>query len=142
MDTAISMLLAVLFLTLGLIGVFLMFRIYGNPFDAERNVSTAPPSLMLAHRIVGFVSLLIYLFMMFQMVPRQFHYQVELPARTVAHLLMVKLFVLRSCPHFRFLLSYLGLGILWCNGTAYQLLGTVRLSKNMLEPDSSGREGL
>jgi mono/diheme cytochrome c family protein len=123
MDTSISMFLGVLFLALGFLGVFLMFRIYGYPFDAERKVSTAPPSLVLAHRIIGLVFVLIYLVMMFQMVPRLFHYQVELPARTVAHLLlgvsvgfllMIKLLVLRLCPHFRFLLPYLGLGILWC----------------------------
>ena len=123
MDASISMLLGLLFLTLGFLGVFLMFRIYGYPFDAERKISTAPPSLVLFHRIVGLVFLLIYLFMMYQMVPRLFHYQVELPARTVAHLilgvsvgflLVIKFFILRSCPHFRYLLPYLGLGILWC----------------------------
>ncbi len=123
MDASISMLLGLLFLTLGFLGVFLMFRIYGYPFDAERNVSTAPRSLVLTHRIVGLVFFLIYLFMMSQMVPRLFHYQVELPARTVAHLLLgvsvgfllvIKLLIIRSCPHFRFLLPYLGLGILWC----------------------------
>lgn len=123
MDTSISALLGILFVTLGFAAVFLMFRIWGYPFDAQRQTSTAPGGLVLTHRLVGLSYAALYLFMMSQMVPRLFLYQVEFPPRTVAHLLLgvgigllliLKLSILRFFRHFRPMLPYIGTAILWC----------------------------
>ena len=42
MDTALSAVFGLVFLTLGFAAVFLMFRIWGYPFDEQRHESTAP----------------------------------------------------------------------------------------------------
>ena len=47
--------------------------------------SSAPRSWTNLHRIVGLVYVLIYIVLMWQMLPRLWEYQVELPARTVIH---------------------------------------------------------
>ena len=123
MDTSVSAVLGILFLALGFSAVMLMFRIWGYPFDEQRHESSAPRSLVVIHRSVGICFVLLYLFMMYQMVPRLFYYQIEFPARTVAHLmlgvsigflLIVKLVILRACRHFSNMLPYIGVGILWC----------------------------
>jgi mono/diheme cytochrome c family protein len=123
MDTFISAVLGLVFLTLGFAAVFLMFRIWGYPFDEQKHESTAPKIMVLTHRVVGICYVLLYLLMMYHMVPRLFLYQVEFPARTVAHLmlgvsigflLIIKLLILRSCRHFSSMLPYIGISILWC----------------------------
>lgn len=123
MDTSVTALLGVVFVTLGFAAVFLMFRIWGYPFDAQRQASAAPRYLVLVHRMVGLSYVALYLFMMSQMVPRLFLYQVEFPARTVAHLLLgvsigllliLKLSILRFFRHFKPMLPYIGAAILWC----------------------------
>ena len=123
MDISFSAFLGLFFLALGFAAVFLMFRIWGYPFDEQRHQSTAPRMLVLLHRSVGVCYLLLYLFMMYHMVPRLFLYQVEFPARTVAHLmlgvsigflLLIKLVILRFCKHFSSMLPYIGISILWC----------------------------
>ncbi|MCH8010435.1 MAG: hypothetical protein IIA61_00545 [Candidatus Marinimicrobia bacterium] len=40
------------------------------------------------HRIIGYTYVIIYIFMMTKMVPRLWTYQIELPARTVVHLVL------------------------------------------------------
>jgi hypothetical protein len=80
--------LGLIFWILGLANTLLMFKLWGYPFDHERMVSTAPRPLMWLHRAIGYAFLVIYLYLMSQMVPRMWQYQVELPARTVAHLSM------------------------------------------------------
>lgn len=47
---------------------------------------TSPSTVILVHRIFGYVFLAIYLVLMVQMVPRLWTYQIEFPARTVVHL--------------------------------------------------------
>ena len=78
---------------------------------------------MLIHRLVGACYLILYLTMMWQMVPRLFEYQVEFSARTVAHLmlgvsigllLIVKLSILRLFKHFGGAPPYMGAALLWC----------------------------
>lgn len=123
MDAHTNAIFGVLFLALAFAAVLLMFRIWGYPFDEQRRASTAPRSLVRLHRLVGVCYVLLYLLMMSQMVPRLFHYQVEFPARSVAHLMLgvsigvllfLKLVILRSCRHFSAWLPYIGVGILWC----------------------------
>ena len=123
MDTSLSAFLGILFLVLGGSAVFLMFRLWGYPFDHERHQSSAPPSLINLHRFIGLAYVVLYVFMMWQMVPRLFQYQVEFPARTVAHLmlgvsigflLILKIFIIRCARHLSSMLPYLGVGIFWC----------------------------
>jgi cytochrome c5 len=108
MGTLENTVLGIAFWAVGLANVLLMFKLWGYPFDHERLVSSAPRSLMLLHRILGYVFLAIYLSLMLQMVPRLWAYQVELPARTVAHLVMglaigavlfVKILIVRVFRH-------------------------------------------
>jgi hypothetical protein len=109
MDAYTNALLGIAFATLGFAAVFLMFKIWGYLFDEERQSSSAPPSLVLIHRLVGLVYVVLYLLLMVQMVPRVFDYQVEFSPRTVAHLmlgvtigviLILKLAIIRYFKHF------------------------------------------
>jgi hypothetical protein len=123
MDAYTNALLGIAFLTLGFAAVFLMFKIWGYPFDEERQISTAPTALVLIHRLVGLAYVVLYLLLMVQMVPRIFDYQVEFSPRTVAHLmlgvtigviLILKLSIIRYFKHFSGVIPYLGCGLLWC----------------------------
>ena len=88
MNIVTSAMVGVVFLLLGAAATFLMYHLWGFPFDKATRTSQAPKSLMRLHRILGYTYAAIYLFMMTQMVPRMWQYQVELPPRTVAHLLL------------------------------------------------------
>ncbi len=88
MDTLGNALLGVVFLLTSATSTALMFYLWGFPFDHEKLKSEAPRALRLTHRLLGYVYLAIYLYFMVQMVPRMWTYQIELPARTVAHLLI------------------------------------------------------
>ena len=81
-------LLGILFVALAVASTFLMFHLWGFPFDKQKLKSEAPRPLMLTHRVLGYLYLVIYVYLMIQMVPRLWTYQVELPARTVVHLLL------------------------------------------------------
>ena len=61
--------------------VFLMFKVWGYPYDKATNKSTAPASLVRTHRLLGYIYVAIYVYLMWDMVPRLWTYQVELPAR-------------------------------------------------------------
>jgi cytochrome c5 len=108
MGTLENTILGLAFWVIGLANTLLMFKLWGYPFDHERLVSSAPRSLMLLHRGLGYVFVAIYVVLMVQMVPRLWAYQVELPARTVAHLVMgigigailfVKILIVRAFRH-------------------------------------------
>ena len=123
MSTAVSAFGGLLFLALAFAGTFLMYRIWGYPYDEQAGRSTAPASLVVTHRIIGMGYVLIYVLMMWHMVPRLLEYQVEFPVRTVVHftlgvtvgfLLVIKLAIIRFFKHFSGALPYLGSGILWC----------------------------
>src|SRR6266508_1638273 len=88
MTPVASATLGLVFLGLGFAATFLMFHLWGYPFDKATRTSSAPRSLVLLHRGIGYTYGVVYLIMMSQMVPRMWEYQVELPARTVAHLLL------------------------------------------------------
>ncbi len=123
MDIALSVTLGILFLISGVAAVFLMFHLWGYPYDKATRTSAAPPGLMRLHRILGWVYVLIYLVMMYEMVPRLWLYQVELPARTVVHLmlgmaigviLLIKVSIIRFFRHLEEWMPALGVGLLLC----------------------------
>jgi mono/diheme cytochrome c family protein len=108
MGTIENTFLGIAFWAIGLANILLMFKLWGYPFDHERLASAAPRTLMLLHRAMGYAFLAIYVVLMVQMVPRLWAYQVELPARTVAHLVMgiaigailfVKILIVRVFRH-------------------------------------------
>lgn len=117
MDVVFSASLGILFLIVGVAAVFLMYYLWGFPFDHATNKSAAPPSLLRAHRVLGWLFVLIYIAMMVEMVPRMWNYQVEWPARTVAHMcfgmgigfiLVVKVAILRFFRHLEEWMPVLG----------------------------------
>ena len=117
MDVVLSASLGILFLVLGCATVFLMFHLWGYPFDKVKKLSSAPRSLMRLHRVLGYMFLLLYIVMMIEMVPRMWNYQVEWPARTVAHMmfgmsigivLLIKISILRFFRHFEEWMPVLG----------------------------------
>jgi mono/diheme cytochrome c family protein len=129
MNTVTSAIFGFAFGVLGTATVFLMFHLWGYPFDKATRTSAAPKSLMRLHRVLGYAFVALYVFMMLHMVPRLFRYQVEFPARTVAHvmlgitigfLLLVKISILRFFRHLEEWMPFLGSGILLCT---YLLLG-------------------
>ncbi len=121
MNAAINSILGSLFLLLAFGTVFLMFKLWGYPFNKTTHKSAAPPALMRVHRLMGYAYFVIYIVLMFQMVPRLWMYQVEFPARTVAHIvcgiligvvLIVKLSILRFFRHFEEWMPALGVSLL------------------------------
>jgi mono/diheme cytochrome c family protein len=108
MDTVTNQILAILFVVISTAATFLMFHLWGFTFDKAKLKSEAPPRLMLLHRLLGYGYLVIYVLLMWQMLPRILSYQVQLPARTVAHMvlgmaigatLIVKMAVVRFFKH-------------------------------------------
>lgn len=116
--------IALAFLTLAFALTFLMFYVWKFPYDHERNVSRGPRKLVLLHRLLGYAYVAIYVVLMWDMVPRLWTYQVELPARTVAHLflgmtigaiLITKLVIVRFFKHMEAkLVPFLGTGLFIC----------------------------
>jgi hypothetical protein len=124
MDTWLNVLLGLTFLALGIVNMLLMFHLWGYPFDEAAGKSSAPPRLMRIHRLTGYAFLAIYVFLMAQMLPRIWHYQIELPARTVMHLtlglgigiiLIVKISIVRFFKHLEStLVPFLGVAMVIC----------------------------
>jgi len=123
MNIIISATLGVIFLGLGGAATLLMYYLWSFPFDKATRTSTAPRSLMRLHRILGYTYGAIYLVMMTQMVPRMWQYQVELPPRTVAHLLLgfligilllLKIVIMRFFRHFEEWMPTLGTLLFVC----------------------------
>ncbi len=118
MSTAV---VGVLFVVIGLTAMFLMFHLWGYPFDKATRTSSAPRWAMLLHRILGYAFAVIYVLMMWKMVPRLWEYQVEFPARSVVHivvgfsigfLLLIKIGIIRFFRHFEEWMPYLGTAIM------------------------------
>ncbi len=124
MDTFSNAILGLAFLGLAFAGTFLMYRLWGYPFDTEKLKSTAPRSLILLHHWIGYAYALLYLYFMSQMVPRLWTYEVELPARTVAHfllglsigiILLVKITIVRFFKYLEStMIPLLGTALLMC----------------------------
>ena len=116
--------LGLVFVGLGLSGTLLMYKLWGYPYDEERFESAAPRPLRLLHRVIGYCYLGLYLYLMSQMVPRLWTYEVELPARTVTHavfgmaigaILLVKIAIVRFFKHLEGkLVPFLGTTLLIC----------------------------
>lgn len=124
MSTTLSMWLGISFEVLGIAAVVLQAWLWNPKYWDEVNKKTnAPKAGLLVHRWVGIAFTVIYLVMMWHMVPRLWEYQVELPARTIMHataaiilgvLLFTKLAILRFFRHFEESMPQLGFGILIC----------------------------
>ncbi len=121
MDIALSVTLGLLFLVTAFAAVFLMFHLWGYPFDKVARKSEAPPPLMRLHRVLGYVYVVLYLVMMSEMVPRLWTYQVELPPRTVFHIcfglmigitLILKITIIRWFRHLEEWMPVLGVLLL------------------------------
>lgn len=114
---------AFVFVALGYVATFLMLHLWGYPYDRDTRKSEAPRWAMNLHRGLGYAFVICYVVMMWRMVPRLFSYQVELPARTVAHLvlgvtvgflLLIKISIARFFRHLEGWMPYLGVGVLLC----------------------------
>lgn len=114
MTTAI---LGMVFALLGFAAMFLMMHLWGYRFDKETGKSEAPRWAMYIHRGLGYAYALCYVLLMWQMMPRLWQYQVEFPARTVAHIilgfsigfiLVLKISIMRFFRHFEEWMPFLG----------------------------------
>ena len=116
--------IGIVFLVIAAILTFLMYYIWKFPFDHEKNKSDAPRSLIRIHRLLGVAYVAIYVYLMWQMVPRLWVYQIELPPRTVMHLtlgitigalLFTKLTIVRFFKHLEAKLApFLGSALFVC----------------------------
>jgi mono/diheme cytochrome c family protein len=124
MSPLVNSVLGILFLVIGAAATFLMYYLWGFPYDHETHTSAAPRSLVRVHRCLGIAYLTLYVYFLVQMVPRLWNYQVEFPARTVAHLmlgmtigaiLIIKLVIVRWFKHMESgLIPQLGTSLLIC----------------------------
>ncbi len=124
MSPVSNSILGIVFLALSAAGTFLMYKLWGYPFDHEKLRSSAPRRLMLLHHAIGYAYGLIYVILMIQMVPRLWTYEVEFPARTVVHLLFgmtigillfIKIIIVRWFKHMESeLVPFLGTGLFVC----------------------------
>lgn len=124
MNALLNSLIGITFLGIALISTFLMFYLWKFPYDKENQRSSAPQSLTSIHRFLGYAYLIIYIYLMWQMVPRLWSYQIELPARTVFHLtigmsigaiLIIKITIVRFFKHMEAkLVPVLGVSLLIC----------------------------
>ncbi|MCW3098023.1 MAG: hypothetical protein JWL77_3641 [Chthonomonadaceae bacterium] len=123
MSILTSAILGIVFVGLGGAATFLMYYLWGFPFDKATRTSSAPRRWMILHRILGYAYGILYVIMMVQMVPRMWQYQVELPPRTVAHLLLgfligaillLKIAIMRFFRHFEEWMPVLGTLLFVC----------------------------
>src|SRR5580658_4159965 len=124
MDHLTNAILGLSFVAVGSAAAFLMYYLWGFPFDHTTHKSEAPRPLMLLHRALGYIYFAIFAFLMIQMVPRLWNYEIELPARTVAHLviglvigitLLIKIAIVRFFKHLESTLApFLGTLLLIC----------------------------
>ncbi len=145
-------LIGIVFLSLAAALTFLMFYVWKFPFDHERYKSAAPPLAVLSHRLMGYLFVLIYIYIMWSMVPRLWTYQVELPARTVLHLalgisigalLILKLTIVRYFKHMEAKLApALGVGIFLCSFLLISLVLPFSLREAYLESTALGDESM
>ncbi|MBA3460026.1 MAG: hypothetical protein H0T46_08700 [Deltaproteobacteria bacterium] len=118
-----SAILGLAFLAVGLAAMFLMLHLWGYPYDKATRTSEAPRWAMLLHRVLGYAFAVLYVLLMWKMVPRLYEYQVEFPARTTAHiilgftigfLLLLKIAIVRFFRHFEEWMPVLGTAIMLC----------------------------
>ena len=148
MDTFGNAILGLVFLLLSAASTFLMFYLWGFPFDHEKLKSTAPPRLMLLHRLIGYTYAAIYIYLMAQMLPRLWSYEIEFPARTVAHLIfgltigvliIVKVAIVRFFKHLEStLVPFLGTGLFICTFLLISLSAPFALKEVYLHRSAVG----
>ncbi|HMO12568.1 MAG TPA: hypothetical protein PKD64_03180 [Pirellulaceae bacterium] len=124
MGATVNTILGIAFFVVGLAATLLMYHLWGYPYDKEKLESSAPRSLVNVHRILGYTYVGIYVVLMWQMVPRMWEYQIELPARTVVHLtlgmvigaiLILKLSIVQFFRHLEgTLIPFLGTTLMIC----------------------------
>lgn len=88
MVLALSLTLGLLFLVTAFAATFLTFKVAGYPLDEASKKRRAPAWLAGVHNVLWWVYLGLYLVLMTEMFPRLWEYQVELPPRTVAHVII------------------------------------------------------
>jgi len=124
MNTSLNVIFGLCFFGLALANTLLMYYLWGFPYDHATHRSSAPRSLVLLHRATGYAYLVIYIYLMSQMLPRLWHYQVELPPRSVIHLtlglsigivILIKMSIVRFFKHMEStLIPMLGTTLLVC----------------------------
>jgi mono/diheme cytochrome c family protein len=124
MDPLGNAVLGLVFVVLAVASTLLMYHLWGYPFDEEKFISAAPKPLMWLHRGLGYAYAAIYVFLMWQMLPRLWEYQVEFAPRTVAHyllglsigvILLAKIAIVRFFKHLEGkMVPFLGTGLLIC----------------------------
>jgi mono/diheme cytochrome c family protein len=124
MSTTLSMWLGIAFLLLAIIAVLLQAWLWGPKFwDDQAKKTRAPKFWLRMHALAGYAYAVIYVVMMYFMLPRLWEYQYELPARTVFHavlaitigvLLICKIMILLFFRHFEEAMPKYGFGLLAC----------------------------
>jgi mono/diheme cytochrome c family protein len=145
-------LLGMMFVALAAILTFLMFYVWKFPFDHEKSKSFAPPIAVISHRLLGYLFVLIYIYIMWKMVPRLWSYQIELPARTVVHLvlgiligalLITKIVIVRFFKHMEARLApILGSGLFICAILLVGLVLPFSLREAYLESTALGDDSM
>jgi len=131
---------------------FLMFYVWKFPYDHEKSHSHAPLASITIHRLLGYLYVVIYLYIMWNMVPRLWSYQIELPARTVVHLtlgiligalLVIKLAIVRYFKHMEARLApILGSGLFICTFLLVALVLPFSLREVYLESTALGDDSM
>jgi mono/diheme cytochrome c family protein len=124
MSTTLSMWLGIAFLMLAIAAVTLQAWLWGPKFwDEQAKKTRAPKFWLRMHALAGYAYAVIYVVMMWFMLPRLWEYQYELPARTVIHavlaiaigvLLVCKIMILLFFRHFEEAMPRYGFGLLVC----------------------------
>ena len=145
MSTTLSMWLGIAFLALAIIAVLLQAWLWGPKFwNEEKKKTEAPKFWLRMHALAGYAYGVIYVVMMWNMLPRLWEYQYELPARTVFHavvgitigvLLICKILILVFFRHFEESMPYYGFGLLLCT----VILSTLSIPYAVQAQDFSGR---
>lgn len=145
MTTTLSMWLGITFLALAIIAVLLQAWLWGPKFwNEEKRKTEAPKFWLRVHALAGYGYAAIYVVMMWNMLPRLWEYQYELPARTVVHavvgitigvLLVCKIFILLFFRHFEESMPYYGFGLLLCT----IILSTLSIPYAVQAHDFSGK---
>jgi mono/diheme cytochrome c family protein len=148
MGTILNILLGLVFVILSGAATFLMYHLWGYPFDHQKLRSDAPRRLLFLHRLIGYAYLGIYVYLMIQMVPRLWSYEIELPARTVAHLifgwsigiiLLVKIAIVRFFKHLEStLVPFLGTLLFLCTCLVVGLSVPFALKEDYLSRSAVG----
>jgi hypothetical protein len=67
MNAISNSLLGIAFLGVGAAATFLMYHLWGYPYDKEKLYSFAPRGLIRLHRLLGYVYLILYVYFLVQM---------------------------------------------------------------------------